>query len=1421
MNREWRNAKTKTKWIVRVSTVLFCFLLLWVHCITGIAADWTTYRADNTRSGISHDSINRLLYPQWTYIPVHPPKPAWPMPSEELPRTHVDNAYHTVIAGDRVFFGSCVTNKIYALDAASGEVRWTFATQGPVRFAPTVYENKIFAGSDDGFVYCLDDEDGSLIWKYRAAPSEEKVIGNGRMISLWPVRTNVLVDDGIVYFAAGVFPYEGLYICALRADDGEEVWINDTIGDSAHELEFGGISPHGYMLASNDVLYVPSSRAMPAAFDRRTGRFLFFASPGAKRGGVWALLDEDRLIAGVDYSGVPHKAAYDAKTGARRQNVFAMFPGVDLIVTREVSYILNRNGAVAINRKAYAEAVERYDELSNEQNTLASELSTQSRNLRSADESAKKVINERVQELTLKINQVDAEQQRVKNSTLLWNYAGENFCSLILAGDSVFIGAEGKVIGLDKVTGKEFWKSDIQGKAAGMAVSNNRLIVSSDQGQIYCYGDTKTDAAKEIKPIVNTNPYPNDERAPIYQQAAEQILSDSGITKGYCLVLDCGEGRLAYELAKRTNLQIIGLEKDPVKRETARNYLESAGFYGSRIVVEPWEFETLPDYFANLIVSDAMLFPNEPTMNRDNSYRLLRPWGGTVCLCSHENGERVWRKYVRGELPGAGSWRQQYCDPENTACSMDERVNGPLGMLWFGEPGPLGMVERHARAQSPVAMNGRLFMEGEELIMCADAFNGTLIWKREIPGAVRVKIKADSGNLVITENGLYTAAFDQCYRLDPATGETIRIYKIPPSSDGIKRRWGYLSVVDGVLYGSAAKAMNEEYGALVKAFIENGEWKTIDEIPEEYKGFYEAYKKQYPTAKDVQMAAQRSGALYRMMTSFGVGGEFTQKNAVTDSLMICDQIFAMDTETGEIRWTLDGEKIANITIAYGDGKIFFADAAVSKSQRNQALENKRRLIKEGSYKEREGVLEELRAMKKEYADKLASGKAFNKTQLTYLIDSLEAELYQEKVPDGGLTYDDADIRIVTAIDARTGDKLWEKPYDLTGCCGDRMGAAYKDGLLFFFGNHGNHDAWRFREGGLKWRRITALDADSGNLRWSRALNYRTRPVIVGDQIILEPRACDLYTGETITRAHPVTGEPVPWEFLRPGHTCGITAASSNGLFYRSACTAFYDLEKDRGVTLFGGYRPGCAISVIPACGVLLSQEAAAGCTCSYPIRCSLAMIRKSDRHQPWTVFVTPGELRPVKHLALNLGAAADMKDDEGTVWFSYPSPNTRSYTHFPNYGVKFNLFDKTLSGMGYYRNDFKGVTIDGTDKPWLFASGCLGLLRCKLPLLDNNAEEAPKAYTVRLGFKAMPGDKPGQRIFDIKIQDDIVQTNCDIHQIAGTNNKAIIKEFNNIQVKDDLTLELIPKKDSPRPEEAPLLNFVEVLREDSKQVSIR
>ena len=85
---------------------------------------------------------------------------------------------------------------------------------------------------------------------------------------------------------------------------------------------------------------------------------------------------------------------------------------------------------------------------------------------------------------------------------------------------------------------------------------------------------------------------------------------------------------------------------------------------------------------------------------------------------SHADG---WLKFTRGKLDGAGSWTGLYGNNSKTSSTGDRLVKGPLGVLWFGEPGSEHMVDRHASSVSPLAVNGRLFVQGMEVVMAYDA----------------------------------------------------------------------------------------------------------------------------------------------------------------------------------------------------------------------------------------------------------------------------------------------------------------------------------------------------------------------------------------------------------------------------------------------------------------------------------------------------------------------------------------------------------------------------------------------------------------------------------------------------------------------------------------------------------------------------
>jgi len=683
---------------------------------------------------------------------------------------------------------------------------------------------------------------------------------------------------------------------------------------------------------------------------------------------------------------------------------------------------------------------------------------------------------------------------------------------------------------------------------------------------------------------------------------------------------------------------------------------------------------------------------------------------------------------------------------------------------------------------SSLSINGRLFIPGEDAIMAYDAYNGTFLWKKEIPGSTRVRADVDGGNIVAAEDALYVATRDKCYRLNPATGETTRIYEVPGKAevdtalpdDVSQYRWGYLACDGNILFGSTTMPLMMEYADAWEMLVDNGRWISPEDIPFKwtvYENYITSYMSKYPVPDEQAKAAfHRDGLLWGAMTVFPFwNGELNPIGTLTDFVMVSDSIFAVDTETGKRLWVHPGDKIAHITTTIGDGKIFFAESSVTEAQREEALKYKQRLIERNTYEE----------------------------------DS-------ESILEPG----DADVRLIVALDIVTGKRLWERPIDLTGCGGDKVGAAYHDGILLFFGHFSNHDRAAFDSGSLKWRRLTALSAQNGEVLWSRPLNYRRRPLIVGDTIIIEPRACDIRTGKIKMRTHPITGEQVPWEFLRPGGSCGVTSASPNCLFYRSNCVGIFDLLGDSGLSLFGAIRPGCWLELISANGLLLFPEASSGCTCSYPIKCSVAMTPKNPKkYKKWTVFIGDGPITPVKHLAINLGAPGDMKDNEGTLWFGYPRPKI-------SYGVKFELNEKVAEGMGYFCHDFKGTHVEPA-AGWfaskmlapLFTSGYLGLLQCEVPLIDDNREDAA-LYTIRLGFVAPSGDEVGQRVFDVRLQGDVVLKDFDILREAGAPNKALIKEFNGIKVVSNLVVVFVPKTTNPTTEQAPILNFIEAARED-------
>ena len=82
----------------------------------------------------------------------------------ELHNRRVGSIFSCVVNG-RVYVGSD-DSKVYCLDAASGAFIWSYATGGDVLSSPAVVGGKVYIASFDRKVYCLDANTGAFIWSY-------------------------------------------------------------------------------------------------------------------------------------------------------------------------------------------------------------------------------------------------------------------------------------------------------------------------------------------------------------------------------------------------------------------------------------------------------------------------------------------------------------------------------------------------------------------------------------------------------------------------------------------------------------------------------------------------------------------------------------------------------------------------------------------------------------------------------------------------------------------------------------------------------------------------------------------------------------------------------------------------------------------------------------------------------------------------------------------------------------------------------------------------------------------------------------------------------------------------------------------------------------------------------------------------------
>lgn len=900
---------------------LLCLLAL----STVAFAEWPTYLHDASRVGATTESFPGTLKPAWTFASPTAPQMAWAgedgrvIEGHELfNRIRFDDVFHVAISGGHVFFGSSVDGRVMCHELASGKEVWSFFTNAPVRLAPMIADGKVYVGSDDGYAYCLDAASGKVVWKLRAGPHDERILARGRMVSRWPLRTGILVDSGTAYFGAGVFPHEKVYLYAVEAATGKVIWKNDAISEK--DAGRNDLSPQGYLLATKDILFVPSGRSLAASFDRKTGDYIAKPEPGwrgdagGQIGGTQAFLADDQIYA----VGEHHILALDQQ---KQKSGFGWFAGTQMTLAGDMGYMANGTKITAIDRMKHAEGtrIRHGHEMAIEKITgdlRKHPALAEAKKLQAAESAARKVkddpaafakaqaelaaIAAKYEPLRLQykakqdeVAQHKADLAKAEDVGVRWTLESPHQSALILAGKHLIAGGKDEVIVIDAEKGQITAKLAVEGEARGLAVSDGHLVVSTTKGRVHVFGE------KEGAPTLAASNFISSKG-----EEAKAILKQTGIKKGFCLVLG-DDGSLAYELAKQSELVVFGVNSDEAKVAAGRQSLLQTGFYGSRITLDHLDLAMIPysSYFANLIVGEPGGVPK-------NVARHLKPIGGKFCFATNAKSDAWlaetklseekatitkadgWTVLTRATLPGASSWSHQYGNAANTSSTNDTRIKGGMSVLWYGDPGPGQMVNRHDGAVGPISTNGRLFVQGNESVMAYDAYNGQFLWETKNPGAMRTGVynAREPGNMVASDDHFFMLLGDECLQYDAATGAITRTLKIPGAGAKKGLEWGYIAYADGLLYGTETERVEK--------------------------------------ASEVA----RRGKSASIST---------------------DRIFAYDVKTGALAWTYQGKHIAHTTVAIGDGSVYFIDASLTPEQRNLMLKEDKSALAKLTGKERE------------------------------------------------------------------------------------------------------------------------------------------------------------------------------------------------------------------------------------------------------------------------------------------------------------------------------------------------------------------------------------------------------------------------------------------------------------------------------------
>lgn len=917
--------------------------------------DWPQFKNDNYRSGKSDIAIfDNSFGEKWVYKASQVPSPAWYGPAKEdayakrgpLPSMRdYDLAYTPIIVNGKMYYGSSSDDAIHCIDSKTGKEEWVFLTNGPIRIAPTYWEGNLYFGSDDGYVYCINAKTGEDKWKFTPSKSEDKLLNNGRLISFWPIRTGVLIEDGKAYFGASLLPWKKSYLCAVDAETGK------VYGEDTYVKELDDVTFEGSMVSSGERIIQPQGRISPVFIDRKTGE-IEGQLPGA--GGCFVLVTPDNHVVNTQTS--RHRGIWETIPGKEKPEYMAFNGGKEMIVSDNTSFVLSDNSITAYDRKSkeiiwsdetyYGHRIILADtvlfvgatdtiyavSVSNGKPLWKGHVEGTVYAMAVADSS----LFASTGEGKIYCFSKNGKQRMGKQSGSRVAFVMPDSIKIKRHPLKIISGPYAKALNRDNIaltfkTVKPekctlYWHSngyivkEVFNDAS--TTTEHNFILPVRKNFIYKYWiESKGKSTPEFEydnffnytklPVHVSDNWSKDKKTSNF---VKNIIDRMSINKGVCLILGMST-QLPVELAQETDMDVIVLDESESKVNEFRDKLLKEGIYGRRI--SAYAINDLSKTLVQSNLADLVICLDDD-IDIDEVIRITAPKGKAVYLTGDdketlenefynktEESNLDWdadKEYVKlggkfavvltKKIPETnGVWTHEYANSSNSSFGGEDlwgnTSSEDFEVQWMGRPGPRFQTDRNGRKPSPLAINGKMFVQGNQRVVAINVYNGTILWSKDIIGMMRMNVLHDCSNWAADDKYIYIVVKDKLLELDQNTGEVVKQINVP-AKDVKESDWGYIGIDNGLVF--------------------------ISESPKDsrYTDFYGSYG---------WYDARRGPAAYKRMST---------------------KLLALKPLSENIVWQYSNgnSKIINPTIISYNNKIYFVESATAKlSKKKRGADN--------------------------------------------------------------------------------------------------------------------------------------------------------------------------------------------------------------------------------------------------------------------------------------------------------------------------------------------------------------------------------------------------------------------------------------------------------------------------------------------------